>query len=56
MRATKGWRTTSAGEARYRNAFDALEHAFGIDQAADRTFGQVDLAHVARYHCLGAEA
>jgi hypothetical protein len=39
-----------AGEVREGHARHALEHAFGVDQAAGRALGQVDLADVAGHH------
>ena len=51
MRATSGWRTTSALVKRQMAMpLHALEHALGVDQAAELGLGQVDLAHVAGDH------
>ena len=45
-----------AGQARHGNAFDALEHPLGVDQAAQLRAWQVDLAHVAGHHGFAAKA
>ena len=51
MRATSGWRTTSAAVKRVvGDAAHAAQHALGVDQAAGVPFGQVDLADVAGHH------
>src|SRR5687767_2321233 len=45
-----------AGEVRDGNTAHAPQHALGVDQPAQLLLGQIDLAHVACYHRLGAEA
>jgi len=57
MRATSGWRTMSAlVQARDGNTGHAAQHALRLHQAAELRLGQVDLAHVAGDHRLGAKA